>query len=233
MNLKRRQIKLLLPVAAAGIYLWCIWHLRYNLVLVPLSEIAKSEPHLTSFKLYVSFKAILLLLLLFLSAAVAISALLDYMRLSEGIAWYFVFVTGGAALSVPAGIRRSTSMEWFLIKEMEELPTVANVLTAVVVVLLVASVVVFICQIATERYRVRNLIDEILTTILSVYLLRLLTGIHNIWYLVAAVSVSLAGLIVVLICAYIKKLKTELEAVKKSVYNTNVDKENERVEEAL
>ena len=211
MNLKRRQIKLLLPVAAAAIFLCSIWHLRYNLVLVPISEIAKSEPHLTSFKLYVSFKAILLLLLLFLSAAVAISALLEYMRLPEGIAWYLVFSSVGAALSVPAGIRHSTSMEWLLIKETEELQTVANVLTAVVVVLLFASIVVFICQIVTERYRVRNLIDEILTTILSVYLLRLLTGIHNIWYLVAAVSVSVPGVVVILVYAYIRYLKSKLD----------------------
>ena len=231
MNIKR--IINLLPIAAAGIYLWCIWHLRHKLQLVPLSEIAKSEPHLTSFQMYVSFKAILLLLFLFLSVAVAVSALLNYMRLSESIIWYLTFSSVGASLSVPESIRRSTSLEWLLLQETEEFQTVATALTVIVAVLLFASIAVFIGQIATERYRVRNLLDEVLTIILSIYLLRLLTGIHNTWYLVAAVSVSVPGVLILFLVAYINQLKTKLDVATKCSYNINEVEDYKNPEEAL
>lgn len=234
MKLKRKYITSLLPVAAAGVfYFWCIWYLRNELILIPISEIAKSEPHLTSLKMYVSFKAILLLLLLFLSAAVAISALLEYMRLSEGVIWYLTFGSVGAALSVPNSIRHSTSLEWSLFQETEEFQTVAMVLTVIVAVLLFASVAVFIGQVATERYRVRNLLDEVLTIILSIYLLRLLTGIHNTWYLVAAVSVSVPGMLILFLAAYINQLKTKLDVATKCSYNINEVEDYKNPEEAL
>jgi len=82
-------------------------------------------------------------------------------------------------------------------------------------VLLVASAATFLARVFTEKYRMRNMIDEVLTIILSIYLLRMLTGEFNAWYMIASVSALVPGVVVIVIYAYIQKLKATIEKVRK------------------
>lgn len=213
MTIKKYLKKLVL---IAVLYSCCIWWLR-DMHLTPISAAAGKEG-VVSFQMCVSFKAILLLFMVALLTGVGIASLLEFMCLREGVVWYLVFATISTALSVPGDIRRSRYMEWVL-TDATELQTTATVLTVALVVLLLASAVTFVVQIVTEKYRERNMVDEVLTIILSLYYLRMITGQYNGWYMIAAVSTLALGMVGMVVYDYICKMKSKLDEVEKKCFH--------------